>query len=125
MYSWLSQFPLQAHNGMSLFLTMDSPRSSGSEQQQLVGVVEKQVEDQKGHHRRRRKRRHRGHKIIISDEYRNMVIPEIPPFDPKAVQALGIAAVTHNITGDCCLELFERDPTIYARAVLCRSHSVR
>lgn len=120
--------PLQAQKGMSLFLTsvltMDSSQNSGSQHQQFSVPVAKQVADQKRHHRCKRK--HRGPKIIISNEYRNIKIPEIPPFDPQAVKTLGTAAVTHNIAGDRGnLEIFERDPRMFSRTVLCRSNSVK
>lgn len=85
-------------------------------------AAEKQVEDQKRHNRR--KRRHGRHKILLSDEFRNVSIREIPPFNAQAVQALGPAAVTNNITQPCTLENFEEDPSI-ARGhfVMCRSSS--
>lgn len=129
MDSILCISPGQIHNGMPLFLTsvltMGSTRtfSSGSAQHQQQAMTEKQVEDQRRPHRR--KRRHRGHKILISSEYRNIAIQEIPAFDAKAIAALGSAAITHNnVTKPCHMENFEVDPSIAGRHfVMCRSRS--
>lgn len=115
-------------NGMPLFLTsvftMGSTRTFGSVSVQKQLDNGKQVEDQK--RRRPRKRRRGARKILISEEYRNVVIQEIPPFNREAVEALGSAAVTHNITHPCLMEMFEEDPDIVRRShlVMCRSHSV-
>ena len=126
-------------NGVPLFLTSvltmrTSPSrtlgsgnsSTGGGSQHVASLSEKQVEHQKRHNRRKRNRAHqRKRAIMISEEFRNVKLQEIPPFNAKAVEALGDAAITHNITHPCNLENFERDPSILCgHTALCRRSSV-
>lgn len=63
-------------------------------------------------------------KFPISEEFRNVMIQEIPPINYEAVKELGDRAVTHNITKPCNLEIFETDPSIVRNhKSLCRSRS--
>lgn len=127
---------LQSANGMPLFLTsvltMGSAHNSAfggsinSRHQSIAAMMsEKQVEDQK--RRRGKRKRNKRSKVLLCAELRNVVLQEIPPYNAKAVaDRMGpAAAVTHNVTNPCHLELFEENPWIgRGHLALYRSSSI-
>lgn len=71
----------------------------------------------------RKGRRRRQNRMPKSTLYRNINIPQIPPFNPVIKDP--DKGITYDVRGPCTLEIFEQDPSIvHNHQLLCRSHSV-